>query len=116
MKKISKWFIGLFASLFLFILVACSNVSQSYANKINKAAESGEYMTYTEVKEDLGDDCIDLTVLKSGVIISVKGVSSKDDLKEKLDDEEDVEGIIVTFVTGKAMSATYRKITSEDLK
>lgn len=116
MKKITKWFIGLFASLFLFILVACSNVSQSYANKINKAAESKEYMTYTEVKEDLGDDCIDLTVGRTGVIICVKGVSSKDDLKEKLDDEEDVEGIIVTFALGNAMSASYRKITSEDLK
>ncbi len=49
-------------------LVACSNISQSYADKINKAAENDEHITYTQVLEDLGENAVDVTIAKTGVI------------------------------------------------
>lgn len=97
------------------VFAACGNISQSYADKVNKAAEKDEHITYTEVLEDLGEDAIDITLLKSGVIIAVKGCSTVDDIKAKLDDGKTVKGIVVTVVGGKAISAEYREITNNDV-
>ena len=97
------------------VFAACGNISQSYADKVNKAAEKDEHITYTEVLEDLGEDAIDITLLKSGVIIAVKGCSTVDDIKAKLDDGKTVKGIVVTVVGGKAISAEYREITNKDV-
>ena len=49
-------------------LASCSNISESYAEKINKAAEAGEHYTLEKVKEDLGDEAVDITVVGSGVL------------------------------------------------
>ena len=99
----------------VFALVSC-NISESYAEKINKAKEAGEPYTYEEVLEDLGEDAIDITILKTGVVVAVKGCSSLDELEDKLDNGDKVEGIVVTMVAGKATSATYKSITEDDLK
>ncbi len=98
------------------VLTGCSNISESYASKINKAAESDEHITYTQVLEDLGDEAVDITLLKSGVIVAVKGCKSLEDIEKQLDEGKAVKGIVVTVLAGKAMSAKYREITSEDLK
>ncbi len=116
MKRFFKW-LGVFAACFgLFVLVSCSNVSQSYADKINKAAKDGEAITLDQVRKDLGDDRAEIVVLNSGVIISVKGCKSIEDIKTKIDNNEDVEGIVVTILASKATAAEYRKITANDLK
>ena len=99
----------------VFALVSC-NISESYAEKINKAKEAGEPYTYEQVLEDLGEDAIDITILKTGVVVAVKGCSSLDELEDKLDNGDKVEGIVVTMVAGKATSATYKSITEDDLK
>ena len=99
----------------VFALVSC-NISESYAEKINKAKEAGEPYTYEEVLEDLGEDAIDITILKTGVVVAVKGCSSLDELEDKLDNGDKVEGIVVTMVAGKATAATYKSITEDDLK
>ncbi len=116
MKRFFKWLAGSVAALSLILLVACSNVSQKYADKINNAAKNGEPIALTQVQKDLGDDRVELLVLGNGVIISVKGCKSVDDIKKKLDEGKDVEGIVVTIALSKATSAEYRKITSKDLK
>ncbi len=117
MKKIMKLLCLVMAMVCLCsALAGCSNISESYADKVNKAAESDEHYTYTQVLEDLGEDAIDITVLKTGVIIAVKGCQSKEDLQKQLDEGKTVKGIVVTMLGGKAMSATYKEITEDDLK
>ena len=81
MKKI---LMSLVLFLCLFTLCSCSKVSASYAKKINKAAENNEHYTVEQVREDLGDEAIDLNLLVGGAIIAVKGVSSLDELEDKL--------------------------------
>ncbi|MDE6047811.1 MAG: hypothetical protein K2M08_00785 [Anaeroplasmataceae bacterium] len=116
MKRFFKWLAASVATLSLILLVACSNVSQRYADKINNAAKNGEPITLEQVQKDLGDDRVDILILGNGVIISVKGCKSVEDIKQKIDDGKDVEGIIVTIALSKATSAEYRKITTSDLK
>ncbi len=116
MKKFFKWFTASFACLTLIFLVACSNISQNYADKINKANEKGENITLEQVRKDLGDECVEFIVLNGGVVIGVKGCKTSKDLREKIKNEEDVEGIIITISFGKAESAVYRKISLDDLK
>ena len=97
-------------------LASCSNVSASYAEKVQKAADSGEHYTLAQVKEDLGDEAIELTLAGSGAVVAVKGCTSVDQIKERIDAGEDVEGIVIVVVLNKAISASYKKITEKDLK
>lgn len=39
-----------------------------------------------------------------------------DDIRAKIDDGKDVEGIIITILANKATAAEYRKISTSDLK
>ena len=98
----------------VFALASCGNISESYAKKINKAAEDDKHYTYDQVIKDLGEDAIDITVLKSGVIIAIKGVSSLDELEDKLDEGKTLKGIVVTVLAGKATKAAYKEITEDD--
>lgn len=118
MKKVFKFFMVFAACFSLFFLASCSNVTQKYADKINEEAQDGdgEYITLDQVRNDLGDEAVEILILNSGVVIAVKGCKSVDDIKAKLDAGEDVEGLVITIVAGNATSATYRKITSSDLK
>lgn len=97
-------------------LVACGNISQSYADKINEAAEKDEHITYTQVLEDLGENAIDVTFMKTGIVLAVKGCKTSEDIKTKLDDGKTVKGIVVTIVSGKAISAEYKEFTKDDIK
>lgn len=117
MKKLFKGLASVLAAFVLLVsLASCSKVSQSYADKINKAAEDGEALTVEQVQKDLGDEAQSYLVLNSGVIVAVKGVKSKEDLEKKLDEEDKVEGLIVTCVLGKATAAAYEDIDLSDLK
>jgi hypothetical protein len=98
------------------MLVSCGKISESYAKKINAAADKGEHYTYDQVVEDLGDNAIEIAFLGTGVVIAVKGCESIEDIKDKIDDGKTVKGIVVTMVAKKAISATYREITKDDLK
>ena len=100
----------------VFALASCGKISESYAEKINKAAEKGKHYTYEEVMEDLGDNAIDITLLKNGIIVAVKGCETVDDVKAKIDEGKTVKGIVVVVALGKATSATYKEITEDDLK
>ena len=100
----------------VFTLASCSNVSASYSKKINKAAESGDCITYEQVKEDLGEDAVDITLLKSGAIIAVKGCRSISDIEEKIKSGKTVKGIVITVAFGNATKAEYKEITNSDLK
>lgn len=121
MKLVKK--MSLFAVLFVFVLTlaSCSKVSQKYADKINEAADAGEPLTFTEVKEDLGDEAIwigtgEQISLASGVIIAVKGCESVEEIEAQIDEGKTVKGLIVTVLANKATGAKYTEITEEDLK
>ena len=113
MKKVLSLVLAL--SL-VFMLASCGNISESYAKKINAAADKNEHYTYDQVVEDLGDNAIEIAILGTGVVIAVKGCESVKDIREKIDNGETVKGIVVTMLANKAMSATYKEITEEDLK
>lgn len=116
MKKIvSAVLVVVLALSMVFALSSC-NISQSYADKINKAAENDEHYTLAQVKEDLGENAVEITFLNSGVVIAVKGCKTVEDIKDKIEAGETVQGIIVTIVASKAMSAKYTEITEDDLK
>ncbi len=118
MKKIVS--LVLVAVLMVLALVSCSNISQSYADKINAAAEKDEHILYSQVKEDLGEDIADITVTllgsTNGAVIAAKGCKSVDDIKAKLDAGETVQGIVVTILNNKAVSAKYKELSNDDLK
>lgn len=118
MKKLWKALVTCFACLGIVLLVGCSNVSQSYADKINEEAkdDDGVYITLDQVRKDLGDEAVEILLLNSGLVIAVKGCTSLDQIKEKVDAGEDVEGIVITILNKNATAASYRKITADDLK
>jgi hypothetical protein len=113
-----KFYALLVALVLVLSLTSCSKVSQKYADKVNKAGEAGECYTLTQVKEDLGDEAIEIIVpvINTGVVIAVKGCESYDEIKAKLDEGKETKGIIVVIAGGEAKSADYRVITEEDLK
>ncbi len=100
------------------MVVACSNVSQSYADKINQAVKDGEAYTLDQVSEDLGDEAIKLVapIVNTGVVVAVKGCTSLEEISERIEAGKDVKGIVIVITLGKALAAEYRVITAEDLK
>lgn len=114
MKKIfSKILTGIGALLMVFSLVACG-VSQSYADKINEAAKAKEYITWSEVIDELGTDYTGLSGGTNadnvtGIVIWYKGYKSYDEAKEAVDDGKTVKMISITFLLGKAQSASYEE-------
>ena len=114
MKKIIS--LALVVIMLVCALASCSNISESYAEKINEAAKNKEYYSLEDVKDDLGEDIVDLTILGNGVVIAVKGCSSIEDLEAKIENGDTVKGIVITFVLEKATAAVYKEISSEDLK
>lgn len=117
MKNITKILaLVLVLSMTCVIFASCGNISESYAEKINKAAEDGEHYSYDQVVEDLGENAIEIAFLGTGVVIAVKGCESVEDIAEKLDNGENVKGIVVTMLANKATAASYKEITEDDLK
>ena len=105
--------------LMVSLLTSCSNVSASYADKVNKAASEKQHFTYSDVVEDLGDEAVSMVIgtagYESGIIVAVKGVTTKDELEALVDSGEKVEGLIVVIAIGKATSAKYGVIDEDDI-
>ena len=89
--------------------------SENYAEKINKAADKDEHLTYEEVKKDLGDNVVtDAVAFGVGFVVAVKGCESWDDVEDKFDNDETVKGLYISIFNNKAVSAEYREITPDD--
>ena len=114
-KKVSLALVGALT----FVLASCG-VSQGYADKINDAAAEKKYVQVEDAKKAIGGDLIDGTITiagsTNGVLFAVKGCKSMEDLKKKVEDGKDVEGIVIVVLNNNCMSAAYKKITKEDLK
>ena len=116
MKKISKIVVSLvLVFVALITLASCSNVSQSYADKINNAAEKKEYVKVEDTKSALGDEYFELLIANSGVVLAVKGFKNTDykdllalDNKlDELDKDSKVSCIIITVLAGNCTGAIY---------
>ena len=123
MKKLLRGMSIAFAFVMLLVLVSCkgSHISQSYADKINKAAEEGNHITYEEVKKALGDYGVDNTTLGTGTMYAIKGckndLSSQLKFIEKIADKPDTKISVITinFVGGKATSAVFASGKASDV-
>lgn len=118
MKKIlSKVFAGLGALVIAFSLAACG-VSAKTAEKINEAAKAKEYMTWTEVVEELGTDYTGLSIgdadTVTGAVVWYKGYKTYDEAKAAVDAGKTVKMITVTFFLGDAQKAEYSEWTAEE--
>ena len=105
MKKVLYLF-TIFSCLFLF--AGC--VSESYANKVNKAAEKNEHYSYAEVIDDLGEATLDATAggkYATGIVIWVKGCDYLEEAQEKYEDGKKLYSLTITFAAGKAVSAKW---------
>lgn len=109
-----KFYALLVALVLVLSLTSCSKVSQKYADKINKAAEAGEYYEIEKIRKDLGDEAVEVIMLNSGFIYAVKGCESWDDIEDKLDEGKTVKGLIITIVNGKATAAKYDEINGKE--
>ena len=118
MKKIKRIFLAIALCFVTVItLASCSKVSKSYADKINKAHENGNDLTYEDVVKDLGDECIDCTTVKNGMLVAIKGYT-KDNYKEKLNaanGDTKFEFITITVVLGKCSYAYYASGTANEV-
>ncbi len=109
-------------SAFAFTTASCSNATQSYADKINNEAkdDDNKYITYEQAKKKLGKECIDITVAigdsRNGVLVAVKGCKSKEEIQAKIDNGDTVEGIYIVVLNSNCTNASYKTITSKDLK
>ncbi|MBE7088943.1 MAG: hypothetical protein E7370_05475 [Clostridiales bacterium] len=117
-----KTFLGMLLALVLTLVMAFAGcgIGQGDADKINEAAENNEYVTVGELKDKYGAATVDLTVTvlgsTNGVMIWVNGCENLEEVEAKIDAEEDVQGLYVVVLNNNATSASYKEITSEDLK
>ncbi len=115
MNRVKKILLSLaVAFAFVITLASCSKVSQSYADKINDAAEKKEYITYETAKEDIADECFDVLNNKVfTVLVAVKGYKNDitwaelDKKLDELDKDTKVSCLIVLVFAGKCTSALY---------
>lgn len=108
MKKL-----GLLFSMFClgFLLISCG-VSESYANKINKAAEKGDHYTYTEVVDDLGEATVAVGAAGIGVYFWIDGCDTLEEATQKYDAGKTVYCLRVNFNLKKqAVEASWTEWT-----
>lgn len=111
MRSILVAMVAGFVCVFVFVLASCSGskVSKEYADKINSSYEAGTALTYEVVKEELGNECIDITTSKNGVLVAIKGVSNQE-YKEKLngtDTNTKYDYIVITVVQEQCQHALF---------
>lgn len=112
------------SSLLIAILVCVtlltSCVSQSYADKINKAAESKKYVTYEEVIKKFGeknitsDATIELLSSRNGLLTIAEGCKTLDEMNQKLEAGKKVKVLTILIVDGAATTATFEVRQNEE--
>ena len=115
MKKPFKTVVASLALALSFGLTSCGFVSQSYADRINKAYASEtdkDDLTYEKVIKDLGDPAINITgsfsiIKATGACTWYTGCKTVEDKNAKLEAGKNVDYLIVTFLNGIATAAEY---------
>ncbi|MDE5565971.1 MAG: hypothetical protein K2I77_03185 [Anaeroplasmataceae bacterium] len=121
MKKLLRGMSIAFAFVMLLVLVSCKggNISKSYADKINKAAEEGNYITLEEVEKALGDYAQVSVVAGYGTVSAVKGYKASEDEKFMSDllkkPDKKISIITITIADGNATAAVFKSGTILEL-
>jgi hypothetical protein len=123
MNRIKKVLLGLaLAFVCVITLASCSKISQSYADKINNAAEKKEYVTVADAKDALGDEGFDITIAGTGALLAVKGYKNNitwaelDAKLDALDKDTKIEAIIIGCVLNNCVSAAYISGTAAEVE
>ena len=122
MNKFKKIFLSL-ALVFvaLITLASCSQISQSYADKINSASKTDNPITYDDAKNTLGKECSDWTLDGNGVMFAIKGyqLDSKEDFAKLMDEsnkDKKYEVIIILCVNKKCTKASFVSGTGAEVE
>ena len=118
MKVLKRFLLGLALSFtFIFVLAACSKITKSYADKINDSYQNKSPLKYEDVKNELGDECIDVTTNKNGRLVAIKGVNSSNYLEklQKASIDEKFDFISITVVNGDCTYALYATGTTGEV-
>lgn len=122
MNRIKKVLLGFaLAFVLVFTLASCSKVSQSYADKINNAAEKNEYVTVADAKDALGDECFEVNFILFGGLVAVKGYKNDmtyAELEKKMseaDENTKFEAIVIVYVGSNCRGALYVSGTAAEL-
>ena len=94
------------------VIAACSGVtggkaSQRAADQINEAVNNGTPMTVAEVKEKYGDPTSEGLSVGTGYIVYVNGCYTWEDFEEKMNNGQQVEGLLILCLAGYATVAVY---------
>ncbi len=123
MNRIKKVLLGLaLAFVCVVTLASCSKVSQSYADKINEAAEKKEYVAVADAKDALGDECFDASFFSlAGSLIAVKGYKNDmtyAELEKKMseaDENTKFEAIVIFYAGSNCIYSVYVSGTAAEL-
>lgn len=114
MKRFKKVFLGIaLAFVTLIALASCSNVSKSYADKVNKAASDKQYVTVADAKKALGDECFQTDLLVGGALFAIKGYKNtmtQEELEKKMEEADEntkYEAIVIGYLGSNCMKAYY---------
>lgn len=97
---------------------------EKYAQQLDEEIYDGDnnYPSYSSIMNKLGDESVDCTFYlnseanRFGNIVAVKGCKSREDILEKINNGETVEGIKIYIMGNVARSVKYTTITSDDIK
>ncbi|MCM1131562.1 MAG: hypothetical protein NC310_08575 [Roseburia sp.] len=119
----------IFAVLFLLCLSLSScglfGVNyEKYAKQLDEEIYDGDatYPSYSGIMKKLGDEAIDCTFYygseanRFGNVVAVKGCKSREEILDKINNGETVEGIKIYIMGNVARSVKYTTITAEDIK
>ena len=114
MKKIVS--LLLVCILMVGVLSSCGGIF--VANKINKAAEAGQPISYEDALDKLGNNVLDLTDVdengkRNGYLVRINGVKDQEDYVQfinTINSGKSKNGIIVTIADGKATAAESGKL------
>lgn len=121
MKSVTKKLFALGGVFLMGMTLASCGIGQSAADRINKAAEEKNHLTYDQLIKDYGKPTYDVTAevlgSRNGSVIWVKGCDTSTKVEEKLNNGEKLSALTVIILNSKATSATWTEdFTGKDAK
>jgi len=117
MKKFAKITAVVMLVVLSVMMLASCGVSQSTADKINKATSDGESMSVADAKKLCGGEpTIDLSALGTGLLVYVNGCKNLEDVNAKIEAGKTPKALYVTIAAGKAIAAVFQDYDADKKK
>lgn len=107
MKKILKTSVLVLLVAVMLAFAGCGGVSKKSADEINEAVNNGTPFTVAEVKDKFGDPIKEELTVGTGFMVYVNGCKTWEDFEAKVDAGEQVGGMVVLCLAGKATVAIW---------